>query len=88
MTTHDLLDRIARALEGQKTREVMNKEEAADYLRCSPSHLDLLRTTYRITCYRNCGRVIFRKKDLDRYLDSVAVTCADDDMGRRGARHE
>lgn len=86
MTTHALLERIAKALESTKAREVMNREEAADYLRCSTGHLDQLRTSYRITSYRNCGRVIFRKKDLDRYLDSVAVTSADDDMGRQGVR--
>lgn len=89
MTTKQLLERIAVALEGQRVREVMNTQEAADFLGVSRSFLDELKSTvvgsrYLIQFGRIGGRVVFRRKDLEKYLDQVTVSGPSDDPGRIG----
>lgn len=84
MTTKQILERIAIALEGQATREVMNRAEAAQYLGVSVSFLEELKASYTVPFCRIGGRVIFRRKDLDKYLDQVTVSGPSDDKGRIG----
>lgn len=83
MTASNALERIAKALETQRTRAVMNSAEAADYLGVSESFLNELKTSYTVPFCRIGGRVVYRQKDLEKYLETVTVTSPNDDPGRK-----
>lgn len=83
-----LLEEIASILRANRpAREIMRVLDAADYLGIKKSHLGNLKATYQIPFSKVGGRVVFRKKDLDEWLDMNTVRTAEDDRrlldGRR-----
>lgn len=82
MTATALLERIAKALENSGTmRPVLNIEEAAQYLGISSTSLGRLHSGYKIPFVRIGGRIVFRRKDLDRFIDARIVASVDDERG-------
>ena len=54
-------------------REVMNKKEAAEFLRISVSSLERLIREKKIPYSKTNGRVLFLKKDLLKFVESKKV---------------
>jgi len=77
---------LLRASKPQK--EIMNAKETAVYLGVSPSYLwGDLKGTYALPFVRIGKRVMFRKKDVDQWLEERTVRNAQDERrlfdGRR-----
>jgi excisionase family DNA binding protein len=82
MTATALLERIARALENNgATRPVFNTKQAAEYLGLSTTTLERLRSSYEIPFVRLGGRVVYRRKDLDWFINSNVVSSVNDERG-------
>jgi excisionase family DNA binding protein len=80
MTATHLLERIARALENNgATRPTLNTEQAAEYLGISETSLGRLHSEYKIPFVRLGGRIVYRRKDLDRFIDDRLVSSVDDE---------
>lgn len=79
MTTEEVLSQIANALKARAPRENMNREEAADFLGVSVSFLEEMKASYQIPFCRVGGRVIFRRRDLDKFLEQRLVRNAAND---------
>lgn len=59
-------------------KDRMNVEKAADYLGCSESHLNNMRSQGRGPRYLRLGkRVFYRASDLDAYVERAVVETAD-----------
>ena len=69
MTTHSILERIARALEGQAA-PLLDAEEASSYLRVSRSTVEKFKGLGRIPCVFIGSRTLYRRKDLDQFIES------------------
>ena len=52
-------------------RDVMNIEEAADFLRVSTSHLYKLSAAGKVPCAKVGGRSVFRRAALLAYLEEL-----------------
>ena len=46
----------------------LDATEAAEYLRCSPRHLNKLAYRGELPTYRPAGKRLFRRDDLDRFV--------------------
>jgi excisionase family DNA binding protein len=62
--------------------ELYTREEAATYLRIRPQTLAVWRTTHRynLPCVKVGTRCLYRKSDLDRWLESRVVGGAESDQ--------
>lgn len=80
MTATALLERIARALESNgATRPVFNTKQAAEYLGLSTTTLERMRSDYSIPFVRLGGRVAYRRKDLDQFVEDRVVSSVQDE---------
>jgi len=71
-----VLSQIETSLKARIPRENMNREEAAEYLGLSVSFLEEQKAKYSIPFCRVGGRVIFRRRDLDKFLEQRLVRSA------------
>lgn len=76
MNLESVLSQIETSLKARIPRENMNREEAADYLGLSVSFLEEQKAKYSIPFCRVGGRVIFRRRDLDKFLEQRLVRSA------------
>lgn len=80
MTATHLLERIARALESNgATRPVFNTKQAAEYLGISTTSIERMRSDYKIPFVRLGGRVVYRRKDLDQFIEDRLVSSVKDE---------
>ena len=80
MTATALLERIARALENNgANRPVFNTKEAAKYLSVSTTTMERMRSDYKIPFVRLGGRVVYRRKDLDQFIEDSVVSSVNDE---------
>jgi len=80
MTATHLLERIAKALENNgATRPVFNTQESAKYLGISCTSMERLRSSYAIPFVRLGGRVVYRRKDLDQFIEDRVVSSVQDE---------
>jgi excisionase family DNA binding protein len=57
---------------GTAASPLLTVEEAADYLRCSASHLNKLRSSGGGPMFVKMGsKVLYRRADLDRYIEKL-----------------
>ena len=63
-------------------KEILIIQEAAEYLRISVTTLRRYAYERRVTHYKLKGRIIFRKADLEKFLDSKRVETFDEYKGR------
>lgn len=66
MTDRDLLD---RKNELNKSRELLTTNEAAAFLRMSPTTLWRERRAGRIAFHRVAAKILFKRSDLETYLN-------------------
>lgn len=76
MNLESVLSQIETSLKARIPRENMNREEAAEYLGLSVSFLEEQKAKYSIPFCRVGGRVIFRRRDLDKFLEQRLVRSA------------
>lgn len=73
-STHELVElidsRVALALEGKTEDPWMNAEDAATYMRCTRSRIYDLIQLGRLTPTKEGQRVLFRRSQLEAYLES------------------
>lgn len=74
-----VLAQIEASLKARGPRENMNREEAAEYLGVSVSFLEEQKASYSIPFCRVGGRVIFRRRDLDKFLEQRLVRSPETD---------
>lgn len=79
-TLFDPIKRVAHGIgqsthEGASTKEVLTVAEAAEYLRLKKTTLDLYRRLRKGPCFVRLSRsrVVYRKVDLERWLEGQAV---------------
>ena len=63
-------------------KEILIIQEAAEYLRVSVTTLRRYAYERRVTHYKLKGRIIFRKADLEKFLDSKRVETFDEYKGK------
>lgn len=79
MTIEQLVSQITEALKASKPKTNMNHKEAAEYLGISVSYLEEIKAAYQIPFCRIGGRVIYRVKDLDKFLSDRIVYSPEND---------
>lgn len=59
----------------EKTNELLNRDEAANFLRLSPGTLANWQSTQRqkIPCVKLGGRIFYRATDLQKWIEQNAV---------------
>ena len=92
MTTTSLLSEILATLKAQQpAKEVMNAKEVADYLGISTSYLSELTADNKIPFVKigtGKGRNLFRKVDVDKWLEEHTVHSATDLLHLRDGRRK
>ena len=61
-------------------KRLMSVKEASDFLGVSASTIQNWAKTGKITCYKHLGKLVFEKKDLKKYLQSVKVESIQDSI--------
>jgi excisionase family DNA binding protein len=63
-------------------KEILIIQEAAEYLRVSVTTLRRYAYERRVTHYKLKGRIIFRKADLEKFLDTRKIESFEEYKGR------
>jgi len=65
-------------LEGGSTISLRTKQQAADYIQCTPRYLERMVRSGRLRALTPTGKLIrFRQSDLDKFLESGATIGGD-----------
>ena len=71
MLATKIVDR--KNLEGGSTIPLRTKQQAADYIQCTPRYLERMVRSGRLRALKPTGKLIrFRQSDLDAFLESGA----------------
>lgn len=80
MKIRESLNRITEILEESRNpRPVFNTREASRYLGLSTTTLERMRSDYSIPFVRLGGRVAYRRKDLDQFINDRVVSSVEDE---------
>lgn len=73
-----LVDAVVERIgsQGDGTPALLDVEEAADYLRCDKQRLYNLKSEGRVKSVKDGSRLLFRRADLDAYLEESTAKAA------------